>query len=309
MQSPSLAWAADNRPGTLGFAATTPATTTSTAAQSATPKATGTKQAAITRFITAYHDHPAVRQGRMVVVSLFDNDGTALEPWLGKGYTCVAYQHSDKPREHRVRTYSGGSVHVCDLTKPETLFAIDARHEELGVAFACAMPPSKDLSVAGARHWKRKRDQDPEFQEKAASLVALIERLFLQWDCPYYISNPATSQLGKLLRAPNHTYQPYVFGGWLAPTDTHPLYPESIPPQDAYTQHQGLWTGGGFRMPVPKPVAPTWKYFVSKQRRSGARTGLRRMSPVLYSNWSARGARACTPRGFARALCERLLSV
>jgi hypothetical protein len=250
---------------------------------------------------------PAIAPGRNVAVALFDSDGMALEPWRAKGYTCVGYQHSEKPRDHKTRTYNGGTVTVCDLTKVETLFNICERHAN--VAFACASPPSRDLSVAGARHWKRKRDRDPEFQEKAACLVALIEKMFLEWGCPYYISNPATSQLGKLLRSPNHTYQPYEYGGYLSPTDCHPLYPDSIPASDAYTQHQGLWTGGKFRMPVPKPVAPTWKYFASKRRgalTSSSGVVMRRMSPILYSNWNSRAARACTPRGFAWALCKRL---
>jgi len=268
--------------------------------------ATGTKQALITRFIQAPRERPALTEGRNVVVSLCDGDGTALEPWLRKGYTCVSYQHSDNPRQHKTRTHHGGTVTVCDLSKLDTLTGICSRHLNT-VAFACAMPPSKDLSVAGARHWKRKRDKNPDFQDTAVRLVSWINVIFEQWDCPFYISNPATSQLGKMWRPPNHTYQPYEFGNYLDASDTHPLYPEYIPAQDAYTQHQGLWTGGSFRMPLPKPVTPTWKYFASKRKGAGkAPAGMRRMSPVLYSNWSARGARACTPRGFARALCQRL---
>jgi len=271
------------------------------------PPATG--QLRIDRWVVRNTQAPVAAVGpssssRNVVVSLFDSEGSALGPWLKEGYNCVAYQHSDKPRDHRTRTYHGGTVTTCNLHDRLTLAAICERHAGTTV-FACAMPPSKDLSVAGARHWKRKREQDPEFQERAVGLIKLIESVFLQWNCPYYISNPASSQLGKLLRAPNHTYQPFEFGGWLAPTNTHPLYPEFIPAQDAYTQHQGLWTGGGFRMPTPKPVTPTWKYFISKRKRDG-RVLSRRMSPILYSSWNARGARLCTPRGFALALCVRL---
>jgi len=242
------------------------------------------------------------------VVSLFDTTGMALEPWLKKGYTCIGYQHSDKPRDHKTRTYNGGTVTVCDLTKLDTLTSICSKHLNT-VAFACALPPSKDLSVAGARHWKRKRDKDPHFQDYAVRLVSWINVCFEQWDCPFYISNPATSQLGKMWRPPNHRYQPFEFGGYLSASESHPLYPEYIPKQDAYTQHQGLWTGGPFRMPRPKAVEPTWKYFISKRKSvSKAHAGMRRMSPILYSNWNARGARSCTPRGFARALCERLHS-
>ena len=294
MGSPSLAWSLRCTPSIVKRSGV----------------ASGTKQASITQFITATHSRPAIREGRTLVISLFDTTGTALTPWLKRGYSCIAYQHSDKPRERSDRTSGKMRTVVCDLNQPSTLASITTQHLD-AVAFACASPPSKDLSVAGARHWKRKRDRDPNFQQRVVDLVANIERCFSEWDCPFYIANPATSQLGKLWRPPNFTYQPYEFGLHLSASDAHPLYPEYIPAQDAYTQHQGLWTGGGFRMPLPKPVTPTWKYFVSKRKSVGKRAGaapvgMRRMSPILYSNWSARGARACTPRGFARALCERL---
>lgn len=271
---------------------------------------TCTKQLSITKFIHVADAKPAIPQGRKVVISLFDNDGTALEPWLKRGYTCIAYQHSDKPREWKDHGLKNGVHRITGyLTPTQIEHDIGVAYANNPPAFACAMPPSKDLSVAGARHWKRKRDKDPEFQTRAVEVIKTIESVFIQWGCPFYISNPATSQLGKLWRSPNHTYQPYEFGQYLAPSDSHPLYPEYIPAQDAYTQHQGLWTGGRFRMPTPRPVAPEWKYFVSKRKSaSNAPTGMRRMSPILYSNWNARGARACTPRGFARALCERLHS-
>ena len=222
---------------------------------------------------------PIVDPTRRTVVSVYDEDGSALAPWRERGYDCVQL---------------GGvaALHAVILA-PES------------VAFACASPPSRDLSVAGARHWKRKREKNPSFQEDAVALVREIRDVFEAWGCPYYIANPASSQLRKLWREPNHTYQPYEYGAYLDPTDKHPLYPEFIPAQDAYSQQQGLWVGGGFRMPAGRPVEPEWKYFVSA-RRGAAST--RRMSPVLYSNWNARGARASTPRGFAKALCQRLHS-
>ena len=222
---------------------------------------------------------PVVDPARRTVVSVYDGDGSALAPWAERGYRCVSL---------------AGFLQLRDT-------------DLVDVAFACASPPSRDLSVAGARHWKRKREKDPHFQDKAVALVKEIRDVFEAWGCPYYISNPASSQLRKLWREPNYTYQPYDFGGWLDPTDKHPLYPDFIPAQDAYSQQQGLWTGGGFRMPAGKPVEPEWKYFTSARKGAGG-TRRRRMSPVLYSNWSARGARASTPRGFACALCQRLTS-
>lgn len=263
-------------------------------------------QRAITEFIDvqgASATHRVVDEDRATVVSLFDPTGLGLRCWAERGYECHAYAHSDKSAEWRDTVVGMVHVHIARLTSAAALAGIALRHGGQ-VAFACASPPSRDLSVAGARHWKRKRDKDPEFQERAVDLVRQISSIFERWECPYYIANPASSQLGRLWRAPNYTYQPHEFGAYLSPSDAHPLHPETIPAQDAYTQHQGLWTGGGLRMPVTKPVEPTWKYFTSA-RKGGGLAHTRRMSPILF--WNARGARACTPRAFALALCMRLL--
>lgn len=257
---------------------------------------------------------PVVDPDRRTVVSLFDADGSALAPWAARGYKCIAVRHEPNPHKWKdTGPQPTGKVQrvSCSLASVRAVAEDDAGYAWLQVntadiAFACASPPSRDLSVAGARHWKAKREKDPHFQENAVALVKDIRDIFEDWDCPYYIANPASSQLRKLWREPNYTYQPFDYGGYLDPADKHPLYPDFIPAQDAYSQQQGLWTGGGFRMPAGKPVEPEWKYF-SSARRGAKGTHRRRMSPVLYSNWNARGARASTPRGFARALCQRLV--
>jgi len=249
---------------------------------------------------------------RRLVVSLF-GDRSELAPWAAAGFHCVAFTHESDHRKWRDEGLVGaGRVRrdASDLTAlatplRERVMAVIEMYGT-GVAFACASPPSRDLSVAGARHWKRKRERNPDFQRDAVALVREIAALFDELDCPYYIANPASSQLRRLWREPNYAYQPYEYGGYLQPRDKHPLYPEQIPAQDAYSQQQGLWTGGGFRMPVGKPVDPTWKYFVAARGGGGA-AQRRRMSPVLYGNWNARAARATTPRGFAKALYLRLV--
>ena len=212
-----------------------------------------TRQAAITSYLErGTRPAPSVPTGRAVVVSLFDSDGMALAPWAARGYECIAYTHSDKPREWGERTVSGIRM-VTTLLTPVQIYQIGVDLAVSGVAFACASPPSKDLSVAGARHWKQKRIKNPEFQENAVELVRNIDAVFKSWGCPYYISNSATSQLRKLWRLPNHTYQPHHFGKYLEPTERHPLYPDIVPNQDAYTQRQGLWTvcGPGARSACP----------------------------------------------------------
>lgn len=260
-------------------------------------------QRAITDFlplVPAAAPRPIVQPGRTVVLSLFDSTGIGLRCWAQRGFECHAYDDSGDPAE-RQQVEAGVQLHAGPLGSAEALDAL-ARAHGARVAFACASPPSRDLSVAGARHWAKKRAEDPLFQSRAVDVVRRVEALFQRLKCPYYIANPATSQLGKLLRPPTHTFHPHHFGAHLPPSDAHPLFPIAVPARDAYAQHTGLWTGGGLRVPVARPVAPEWKVTVTR-RRGGVR--IRRLSPILA--WKARGARACAPRGFALALCRRLL--
>lgn len=284
MGSPSLSW------------------TTPPLAESAARPATCTRRQSVITEYVEWRANPLVSPERHTAVSFFDN-GLALEPWAARGYSCVAYVDDDAEGEclsrRNIRVVRTRLTHV-------RLVEIGRRHAPGGrsdVAFACAAPPSKELSIVGARYWKAKRKRDPQFQARVVELIKLIHSIFESWECIFYISGPASSRLGTLWRHADYKYQPYDFGNHLPAHDVHPLYPEIIPARDAYSQRQGLWTSSRFSMPMLKPVTPTWKHVLSK-RRSGTR--LQRVSPV-FAHRSAHTARACTPRGFARALCQRLV--
>ena len=90
---------------------------------------------------------------------------------------------------------------------------------------------------------------------------------------PYLIENPV-STVSTYWRAPDHTFDPCDYGGYL------------IPPGDAYTKKTCLWTGNGFVMPEPKRVRPT----------EGSR--MHRLPP----SEERANARSATPKGFARAV-------
>lgn len=88
------------------------------------------------------------------------------------------------------------------------------------------------------------------------------------------IENPV-GRLSTAWRKPDHTFNPCDFGGYLEPAG------------DAYTKRTCLWTGGGFVMPEPRPVAPT----------AGS------MMHTRYAPGPERAnLRAATPMGFARAV-------
>ena len=211
--------------------------------------------------------------GRGDVVAVWDASRTALAPWEAAGYT---------------------AHYVFSL---ETAAAVGTTP-----VFACAFPPSTDLSVAGARWFSQKRARNPNFQEDAAAVFWQTEALFRRWGCPYFVEGPAVGRLGRLWRPPDLTFNPCDFGGYLAPTDDHPQHPDIIPRRDAYTRFSGLWVGCGFRPPAQRAVEPAWRYYYSSRHRAQ-----RRMNPVLFARGDeGRRARACPPRGFVRAVFVRL---
>jgi len=227
-----------------------------------------------------------------VVLALYDSTLTALEPWAKAGFRCESLGLA-----HRSKTMPNVRTRKVDLQKSGMLEKVQSKYAGK-VALALAFPPSTDVSIAGARWFARKRRADPEFQARAVAHLKAIEKLFKALGCPYAIEGPGTG-LRKLWRNADYIYNPCEYGAYLNAEEAHPLYPDVIPAQDAYTRSTGLWTGGKFRMPARRPVPPKWSYFTSKKGK------VRRMSPVSFKR-TERGARASCPRGWARALCVRM---
>lgn len=169
------------------------------------------------------------------------------------------------------------------------------------VVFACAFPPTVDVSIAGARWFRRKATKDPEFQVKAVRRIRRVYNFLTELGCPFYVEGPGTGVLKRLWRAADATYQPCDYGGYLPTNDPHPLFPDIIPDQDAYTRKTGVWVGGGFRMPLKRPIKPTWVYFCGKNGKQ------RRMNPINFSRKKGRAARSSVPRGFSKAVMLRQL--
>ena len=235
-----------------------------------------------------------------VVISLFDYTCLSLAPWQARGYEVHAYDRRH-PAGHIV-TASGVHLHGVDFNTPGALDAVVAEHSGREVAFAMASPPCTELSRAGARYWKAKGIADPHFQDDAADLVKRVDRVLSQLGCAYYIENPAGSTLRKLWRTPDHTFEPYWFGGYLKANDSHPMYPSHIVPnQDAYTKRTSLWVGGGFHhLPPQRRVQPEFKHWTE-----GATGKRRRTSPIIYSGGAeGKEARHATPRGFSEAIAR-----
>jgi hypothetical protein len=248
---------------------------------------------------------PLLPTGRTHVIALFDDTAFGLEPWKRRGYQCFLYLHNETADGSfpAFRTPLQGGIEriVANLSHPLVLQEICERHSAHAV-FAFATPPANNLSRAGARLWKQKRNRDPDFQNRIVSMIVNVHTMFKKLDVPFYVSNPASSVLRRLWKIPNYTYHPFQYGKALPVEARHPQFP-IIPNQDAYALATSLWTGGAFRMPRTQPVDPEWTTVVQRTPQKKARTRL--VSPVLASRKHAR-ARACVPRGFARALCESM---
>jgi hypothetical protein len=198
----------------------------------------------------------------VIVVSLCDLTGNLLRPWADAGYECYAVdvQHSIRRARHEDGVnFVWGDVRSWTPPAGE-------------IALVAAFPPCTHLAVSGAR----------DFQAKGLPLLTDALELFnaclvaAEWSgAPYFIENPV-GVLSSHHRKPDHVFDPCDFGGYLEPAG------------DTYTKKTCLWTGGGFRMPEPRPVEPT----------DGSR--MHRLPPTA----DRADLRSATPMGFARAVFE-----
>ena len=217
-------------------------------------------------------ERPVVPPPRIVVC--LGGDGLALRPWLRRGYRSLAAEIRAEPER------------TADI--------VAARKGR--VAFACAFPPCVDLAAAGARWWRRKRAENPEFQQDAVERLRNTELMLRSTGAPYCMFTPASAILTKLWKAPNATISPYQYGGYLPDDHRHPTNADVIPPRDRYHKLTYLYTGNGFVLPRRKPLVPVW---VHKHNRKTGK--VQRMSPVLAKR-KHKHARRLAPLGFLTAV-------
>jgi len=228
----------------------------------------------------------------MIVISLYDYTGEAVKPWAKAGYECHCYdiQHDGTKVD---RFPSGGSIHYlnADLHNYKAHGDLCQSYLYKPVAFGMAFPVCTDLDVSGAAHFERKRQIDPDFQKKAAWNAMICSSFFSKLRVPFFIENPV-SVLSTLWRKPDYMFNPYEYGGYIPEDEAeHPVWPEYIAPRDAYPKKTCLWTGNGFKMPVPKPVSYLAGYSTQHRKLGG-------------KNMKTKNIRSATPRGFAQAVFE-----
>lgn len=194
-----------------------------------------------------------------IVVSLFDFTGNMVRPWAHAGYTCYCVDLQHSPGNTQV----GNIIHVgADVREWLPPYA--------RVKILFAFPPCTHVAVSGAR-WFRDKGLGSLIQ--SLQLFDAAVRLAEWTDAPFMIENPV-STVSTYWRPPDYYFDPFEYGGYLSPEG------------DAYTKKTCLWTGNGFVMPKPRPVAA----------REGSR--MHRIPPSRHRP----NLRSVTPEGFARAV-------
>ena len=196
-----------------------------------------------------------------IVVSLFDFTENMVKPWANAGFLCYCVDLRHPAGETREGNIIRVGADVREWLPP---------YGPVKILFA--FPPCTHVAVSGAR-WFRDKGLGGLIQ--SLQLFDAAVRIAEWTGAPYLIENPV-STVSTYWRAPDYTFNPCDYGGYL------------VPPADAYTKRTCLWTGNGFVMPEVKPVAPF----------EGSR--MHRLSPSA----SRAGIRSATPQGFAQAVFE-----
>ena len=239
---------------------------------------------------------PSVNRDRVVVVSLFDPHGLAVLPWRNAGYRCVAY--NPQPFSSSCPEIT---MRVCKMRTVDEIRSVLPTEDE--IAFIVASPPCRDLSCAGARWWAKKRQKDPEFQNKEACFIHDLYNLLNGFNhVPFLILLPASSKLRTMFREPAFVFSPHHFAGYLHTDHKHPLFPDTVPTQDRYQKKTFVYCSPGLRQPIRRPLPPT--FTTINTRKSGIS---KRTSPVLACR-KHKHARHLVPLGFSTAIVERYAS-
>lgn len=191
------------------------------------------------------------------VLALYSKTTNAVQPWLDAGYQAIIVDIQHPPGEHWDGNLCRVGADILTYTPPIRDYA-----------FCCAFPPCTDLAVSGARWFRGKG------LKSLANALLLVDRgrELCEWTgAPWYFENPV-STISSYYRKPDYTFNPCDYAGYL-----------DAPDQDAYTKKTCLWTGGGYVMPEPKPVAPYQGSKMHLLPPSDDRADLRSVTPLGFA--------------------------
>lgn len=225
------------------------------------------------------------------VVSLFDRHGLSLLPWKLKGYRCISIVE----RSSRGKTPIVSGIEVLELRHFNTDSILEQLPDARDVAFVVGLPPCRDLCSAGARWWKRKGAKDPDFQKRAVETLNGLLDMLDNFGVPYAVLVPANSR--TLLNRPYQRVSPHEFGRYIPDRSPHPLFPNVIPFNDAYTKRTFLYGGCGFVLPWKAPVPPVFTRILLKSGKT------KRITPIMASRKSTQ-TRCVAPLGLCSAIAQ-----
>uniref|UniRef100_A0AB39ABW8 DNA methyltransferase n=2 Tax=unclassified Caudoviricetes TaxID=2788787 RepID=A0AB39ABW8_9CAUD len=224
-------------------------------------------------------------------IFLYDYTGIMAKPWADNGYQCWLFDGQ----------HPSGITQDGNILKAGMWFDAYNTHQHVntiiemvgdGVEIVFGFPECTDMAVSGAAHFERKRQANQAFQAEACELARLVMYVGNAIGCKWAAENPV-SVLSSLWRKSDFQFHPYEYGGYLPENDVHPLYPEYLPPRDAYGKKTCIWHGNWFIEPERKPV----KIVNSVgQGQSDAHNKLGGKSQ------KTKNIRSATPRGFAEAV-------
>lgn len=228
----------------------------------------------------------------MIVYSMFDGSGYAVKQFADEGHKCFCFNYDGA---------NHGNYEGVKIIHPNIEYVNVWIDEHFEVMFSpqlnqypapdliLAFPPCDHLANSGSRWWKKKAEIDPLFQVKAARTARIAANVADMYGCPYMIENPV-GKLSTLWRKPDHIFEPYQYGAYLACFEAkHPAFPDIIPAFDAYPKKTCLWVGNGFKIPPFLPVEPE-----SADNPGWAKTGGKSARTKMI--------RSLTPRGLAKAI-------
>ena len=191
------------------------------------------------------------------VVSLCDRTGNMVRPWIEAGYHAVTVDL--QPAEPMP-----GRTHICaDIMALTPEFA-----RQFQPAAVFAFPPCTDIANSGARWF---RDKGLSGLIEALRLVEQSRAISEASGAPWMLENPM-GQLSTYWRAPDHKFNPCDYAGY-----------SPDPDEDSYTKLTCLWTGNGFRMPLPnrRPAVKGSKMHLLPPGED--RADLRSVTPLGFS--------------------------
>lgn len=169
------------------------------------------------------------------VLSLCDNSGIFVEPWVKNGYRALLVDilyPKGVTYEDRITKFG------CDLSDSKSISDIIDLLDGYKVVFVSSFPPCTDLAISGAKWFEDKRSKNPDFQEEAMHLVYNCRDIAEHFNVPYFIENPV-GVISTMWRKPD-----YIF---------HPWHYTLHCKRDNYKKKTCLWTNKLFIMP-PKAV-------------------------------------------------------